>query len=162
MWKLQFRVGEAQSPPRVVGAELRAEPPIRASVQSLSHVRLFATPWTAAGQVSLSITNSWSLLKLMSIELVMPSNHLILCRPLLLPPSTFLSNYGLGPWYLWVRSAASHSLVSGPHHFSLDCGVQVCLPPGWSHTVARFLFLKHWSDHVTSWLKTLRWSPISP
>ena len=60
MWKLQFRVGEAQSPPRVVGAELRAEPPIRASVQSLSHVRLFATPWTAAGQVSLSITNSRS------------------------------------------------------------------------------------------------------
>ena len=48
------------------------------SVQSLSHVRLFATPWTAAHQASLSITNSWSLLKLMSIELVMPSSHLIL------------------------------------------------------------------------------------
>ena len=52
------------------------------SVQSLSHVKLFATPWTAAHQVSLSITNSWSLLKLMSIESVMPSNHLILCHPL--------------------------------------------------------------------------------
>ena len=61
------------------------------SVQSLSHVRLFATPWTAAHQVSLSITNSQSLLKLMSIKLVMPSNHLILCRPLLLLPSTFPS-----------------------------------------------------------------------
>ena len=56
------------------------------SVQSLSHVQLFATPWTTARQDSLSITNSWSLLRLMSIELVMPSNHLILCHPFL-PPS---------------------------------------------------------------------------
>ena len=60
------------------------------SVQSLSHVRLFVTPWTAACKASLSITNSQSLLKLMSFELVMPSNHLILCHPLLLP-SIFLS-----------------------------------------------------------------------
>ena len=57
--------------------------------QSFSHVRLFATPWTAARQASLSITNSQSLLKLMSIESMMTSNHLILCRPLLLPPSIF-------------------------------------------------------------------------
>ena len=56
------------------------------SVQSLSHVRLFATPWMAARQASLSITNSRSSLKLMSIESVMPSSHLILCRPLLLLP----------------------------------------------------------------------------
>ena len=55
------------------------------SIQSLSGVRLFATPWTAARQAFLSITNSQSLLKLMSIELVTPSNHLIFCRPLLLP-----------------------------------------------------------------------------
>ena len=61
------------------------------SVQSLSHVRLFATPWTAARQASLSITNSLSPPKPMSIELVMPSNHLILCRPLLLLPSIFPS-----------------------------------------------------------------------
>ena len=61
------------------------------SVQSLSRVRLFATPWTAARQGSLSIANSRSLLKLMSIESVMPSNHLILCHPLLLPPSIFPS-----------------------------------------------------------------------
>ena len=61
------------------------------SVQSLSRVWLFVTPWTAAHQASLSITNSWSLLKLMSVELVMPSNHLILCRPLLLLPSIFPS-----------------------------------------------------------------------
>ena len=60
-------------------------------VQSLSRVRLFATPWTAAHQASLSITNSWSFLKLMSIESVMPSIHLILCHPLLLPPSVFPS-----------------------------------------------------------------------
>ena len=59
------------------------------SVQSLSHVQLFTTPWTAARQNSLSITNSQSLLKLMSVESVMPSNHLILCHPLLLPPSIF-------------------------------------------------------------------------
>ena len=59
------------------------------SVQSLGHVRLFATPWTAASQASLSITNSWSLLKLMSIESVMPSSHLILCHPLLLLSSVF-------------------------------------------------------------------------
>ena len=61
------------------------------SVQLLSHVQLFATPWTAACQASLSITNSQSLLKLMSIESVMPSSHLILCRPLLLLPSIFPS-----------------------------------------------------------------------
>ena len=61
------------------------------SVQSLGHVRLSETPWTAARQASLSITNSRSLPKLMSIELVMPSSHLILCRPLLLPPSIFPS-----------------------------------------------------------------------
>ena len=60
-------------------------------VQSLSLVRLFVTPWTSACQASLSVTNSWSLLKLMSIVLVMPSNHLMLCHPLLLMPSVFPS-----------------------------------------------------------------------
>ena len=59
------------------------------SAQSLSCVRLFATPWTAARQAFLSITNYRSLLKLITIESVMPSNHLILCRPLLPPPSIF-------------------------------------------------------------------------
>ena len=59
------------------------------SVQSFSHIRLLATPWTAAHKVSLSITTSHSLFKLMSIESVMLSNHLILYRPLLLPPSIF-------------------------------------------------------------------------
>ena len=73
-------------------------------VQSLSCVQLFATPWTAACQASLNITNSWSLPKPMFIELVMPSNHLILCRPLLLLPSIFLS---IGVFSnesaLWIR-----------------------------------------------------------
>ena len=64
---------------------------VNSSVQSLSHVQLFATLWTEAHQASLSITNSQSLLKLMSIELVMPSNHLILYHPLLLRPSIFPS-----------------------------------------------------------------------
>ena len=62
--------------------------PALGSVQLISHVRLFVTPWTAAHQAALSIANSWSLLRLMSIELVMPSNHLILCHPL---PSIFSS-----------------------------------------------------------------------
>ena len=61
------------------------------SLPLLSHVWLFVNPWTVAHQASLSITNSWSLLKLISIELVMPSNHLLLCCPLLLLPSIFPS-----------------------------------------------------------------------
>ena len=65
--------------------------PAVAVIYSLGRVRFFVTPWTAARQASLSITNSRSLLELMPIELVMPSNHLILCRPLLLPPSIFPS-----------------------------------------------------------------------
>ena len=80
-------------------------------IQSLSHVQLFVIPWTLALQASLSITNSWSLLKLMSIDSVMSSNHLILCHPLLLPPSIFSSRMreldcegGWAPknWCLWT------------------------------------------------------------
>ena len=65
------------------------------SVQSFSHVRLFATPWTAARQASLSLTNSRSLLKLMFMESVMPSNHLILCHPLLLLAFNLSQHQGL-------------------------------------------------------------------
>ena len=75
---------EAGSP--VLQADNLPSEPAFSSVQSLSRVRLFATPWIAACQASLSITNSRSLLKLMPIESVMPSSHLILCCPLLLPP----------------------------------------------------------------------------
>ena len=71
------------------------------SVQSLSHVRLFLTPWSAVCQSSLSITNSQSLLKLMSIELVMPSNHLIFCRPLLFLPSIIPES----EYLKWVSSS---------------------------------------------------------
>ena len=75
--------------------------------QSLSHVWLFGTPWTAAPQASLSFTISWSLLKLMSIESVMPSNYLILCHALLLLPSIFPSIWvfpnELTPWIKWPK-----------------------------------------------------------
>ena len=71
------------------------------SAQSLSPVRLFATPWTAACQASLSITNSWSSLRFMSIESVMPSSHLILCYPFLLLPSIFPS---VRVFFKWVSS----------------------------------------------------------
>ena len=64
---------------------------LKSSVQLLSHVQLFASPWTVAHQASPSITNSWSLLKFMSFESVMPSNHLLFCRPLLFLPSIFPS-----------------------------------------------------------------------
>ena len=73
------------------GVERRSPVSFIIVVLSLGHVRLFATPWTAAPQASLSITNCWSLHKPMFIESVMPSNHLILCRPLLLLPSFFPS-----------------------------------------------------------------------
>ena len=80
LWQKKILIGLAW-----VRCHSLSQPVWSVSVQSLSRVQLFAIPWTAACQASLSITNSWSLLKLMSIESVMPSNHLILCRPFLLP-----------------------------------------------------------------------------
>ena len=85
------------------------------SVQSLSRVQLFATSWTAVGQVSLSIASSRSLLKLMSIELVMPSNHLILCCPLLLPPSIFPS--------IRVFSNESALYITWPKYWSFSFSI---------------------------------------
>ena len=100
------------------------------SVQSLSCVQLFVTPWTAACQTSLSITNSWSLLKLISTELVMPSNHLILCHPLLLPPSIFPSirvfsnesvlHIRLTKYWSFRFSISPSSEYSGPISFRMD------------------------------------------
>ena len=88
---------------------------VNQSVQSLSRVQLFATPWIAACQASLSITNSWSLLKLMSIELVMPSSHLILCRPLfLLPPI---------PPSIMVFSNESILLMRWPKYWSFSFSI---------------------------------------
>ena len=85
------------------------------SVQSLNCVQLFVTPWTAAHQASLYITNSQSLLKLMSIELVMPSNHLILCHPLLLLPSVFLS--------IRVFSSESVLCIRWPKYWSFSFSI---------------------------------------
>ena len=94
-------------------AVLSYQPSIHlSSVQSLSRVQLFATPQTAARQASLSIANSQSLLKLMSIESVMPSNHLILCCPLLLPPSIFPS--------IRVFSNESALHIRWPKHWSFS------------------------------------------
>ena len=86
------------------------------SVQLISHVQLSVTPWTAACQASLSITSSQGLPKLMSIELVMPSNHLILCCPLLLLPSIFPS----------IRAFSSESFlhIKWPNYWSFSFGIR--------------------------------------
>ena len=93
------------------------------SVQSLSHVRLFATPWAVAHQASLSIINYQGLLKLMSIELVMPSDDLILCHPLLLLPSIFPS--------IRVLSNESVLLIRWPKYWSFSFN-QDWFPLGWT------------------------------
>ena len=85
------------------------------SVQSLSRVQLFAIPWTAARQASLSINNSQSLFRLMSIESVMPFNHLILCHPLLLPSSIFPS--------IWVFSYESVLCIRWPKYWSFSFSI---------------------------------------
>ena len=100
------------------------------SLQSLSRIRLFATPWTAARQATLAFTISWSLLKLMSIELVMPSNHLLLCHPLLLLPSIFptirvFSNESVllirwPNYWTFSFSISPSNKYSGPISFRID------------------------------------------
>ena len=90
------------------------------SVQSLSHVRHFATLWTAARQVSLSITSSQSLLKLMCIQSVTPSNHLILCHPLLLRPSIFPS--------IRVFSNESALRIMWPNYWSFSFIIHLVIP----------------------------------
>ena len=103
------------------------------SVQSLSHVKLFATPWTAACQASLCITISQSLLKLMSIESVMPYNHFILCCPLLLLPSVFSS--------IRVFSNESVLLIRGPKYWSFSFSIS--LPNEYSGLIS---FRMDWLD----------------
>ena len=93
----------------------------QSSVQSISLVRLFATPWTTACQASLSITNTWSLLKLMSIESVMPSSHLILNCPLLLLPSIFPS-----------FASGSQSIGASASTSVLPMNMQNWFPLGWT------------------------------
>ena len=101
------------------------------SVQSLSRVQLFATPSTAARQPSLSIANFWSLPKIRSVDSVMPSNHLILCHPLLLPPSIFPS--------IKVYSNESVLRIRWPKYWSFSFSIspsneyfQNCFPLGWT------------------------------
>ena len=84
-------------------------------VQSLGYFLFFVTPWTAARQASLSLTISWSLLKLVSIESVMPSNHLILCRPFLLLPSIFPS--------ITIFSNESALCIRWPKYWSFSFGI---------------------------------------
>ena len=124
------------------------------SVQLLSPVRLFAIPWTAPCQASLSITNSRSLLKLMSIKLVMPSNHFILCGPLLLPPSIFpsirvFSNESVfrirwPKYWSFGFSVSSSNEYSGLNSFRIDwldlISVQETLKSLLQHTVQKHQF----------------------
>ena len=113
------------------------------SGQSLSRVQLFATPWTAPCQASLSITSSQSLLKLMSIELVMPSNHLIPCRPLLLP-SIFPR--------IWAFSSESVLCIRRPKYWSFSFSISL------SNEYSRLIFFRiDWLDllAVQGMLKSL-------
>ena len=128
------------------------------SVQSLSRVGLFATPWTAARQASLSITNSWSLLKLMSIESVMPSNHLILYCPLLLLPSIFPS--------IRVFSNESALHISWPKYWSFSFNISpsnehpglISFRMDWLDLLAAQVTLKSLLQHHSSKALILRCS----
>ena len=104
----------------------------RSSVQLLSHVWLFETPWTAARQASLSITNSQSLFKLMSIESVMPSNHLILCCSLLLPPSIFPSIRVFSNSQFFTSGGQSIGVSAS----ALPMNIQEWFPLGWTGWVS--------------------------
>ena len=136
-----------------------------------SCVRLFATPWTAAHQASLSITNTWSLLRFMSIELVMPSNHLILCHPLLLLPSVFpsirvFSNESVlqisWPKY-WSFSISPSSEYSGLNYFRVDyldfLAVQGTLKSLFKSINSLVLSFLDSPTHIHKWLleKPLLW-----
>ena len=105
------------------------------SVQSLSPVRLFVTPWTAAHQASLSITNSRNLHKLMSIVLVMSSNHLILCHPLLLLPSIFPS-IGVFSNESQFYASGSQSIVASGSASVLPMNIQDWFPLGWTGLIS--------------------------
>ena len=112
-------------------------------VQSLSHVWLFVTPWTAARQASLSLTISLSLLKLISIESVMPSNHLVICRPLLLLPSIFPS--------IRVISNESALHIRWPMNWSFSFSISPSSEYSGLMLKLKFLYfghLMHWADSL--------------
>ena len=130
------------------------------SVQSLSCVQLFGTPWTAARQASLFITNSRSLPKLMSIESVIPSNHLILCHPLLLPPSIFPSSR--------VFSNESSLHIRWPKYWSFSFNISpsnehpglICFRKDWLDLLAIQETLKNLLQHHSSKASILRHSLV--
>ena len=141
--------------PTLQANSLPSEPPGKpyhslSSVQPLSCVRLFVTPWTVAPQAPLSITNSWSLLKLMSIESVMPSNHLILCRPLLLLPPIPLS--------IRVFSNKSALSIRWPEYWSFSFSIS----PSNEHS-GLISFRMDWLDlfAVQGTLKRREWQTTS-
>ena len=125
------------------------------SVQLLSRVRLFATPWIAACQASLSISNFWSLLKLVFIELVMPPNHLVLCRPLLLQPSIFPSIRVFSNESLCIRwpNYWSFSFSSSP---SNGCSSLISFRMDWLDLLADQGTLKSLLQHHSSKASILR------
>ena len=132
------------------------------SVPLLSRVRLFATPWTAACQASLSFTNSQSLLKLMSIESVMPSSHLILCRPLLLLPSIFPRiRVFLNELVICIRWpkywSFSFSIRPSSRYSGLISFRIIWFGP--RHLPRNIFILLHFGGH--SWYKTLGWQVLS-
>ena len=125
------------------------------SVQSLSHIRFSVTPWTAVLQASLSITNSWSLLKLMSIESVMPSNHLILCHPLLLLSSIFPSTrvfssesvLCISDQSIGVSASASVLTINIQDSYLWHCQIRMCLGflfRFWNFIYFFSLLILHW------------------
>ena len=115
------------------------------SVQLLSPVRLFATPWTAALQVPLSVTNSQSLLKLMSIESAMPPNHLILCRPLLLLPQSFPASgsFPMSQFFAWGGQSFGVSASV------LPMNIQDWFPLGWTGLILQSRGLSRVSSNTT-------------
>ena len=127
-WNFSFNMSPSSEHPGLISFQF-------SSVQLLSHVRLFATPWIAARQASLSITNSRSSLRLMSIESVMPSSHLILCRPLLILPSIFPS--------IRVSSNESALHIRWPKDWSFSFNISP------SNKYSRLIsFRIDWLDHL--------------
>ena len=118
-------------------------------LQSLSCVQHFAIPWTAASQASLSFTFSWSLLKLMSIELMMPSNHLILYHPLLLLPSIF-SNIRVFPMSLFFASGGQ-SIRASASASVLPMNIQGWFPLGLTGLIVLFKGLSRVYSSPTIW-----------
>ena len=120
-------------------------------VQSLSHVQLFATPWTEECLASLSFTIYWSLLRLMSIESVMSSNHLVLCLPLLFLPSIFPS---IRVFELKLSEEKIHSRSAFSRNSTLTWSDHLILPYG------QVLLLFIWNDHNVNllWRSEVKWS----